>query len=273
MALETERGPMIMRFSYTGDDFRADQFASQFAGPDLPIPEVFGIGQLGQQWWCISQRMPGVHLDELTPVQMGSVLPSLAATLRAMRAVPASNTSGYGGWDRRGNGQFQTFEAYLLDVATDTPGTRGGGWRSRLATQPRAQRVFDDALSLMKEQLQFVPTSRQLIHSDTLNYNVTVDDGRISGIFDWGCGLWGDALYDLAWIRFCEWWYPQWSALHMSDRLQEAVRTQGDNVRERMLCYLLHIGLGSIRYNALKENWPVMDDAVAATGAVMRTWA
>jgi hygromycin-B 4-O-kinase len=105
-----------------------------------------------------------------------------------------------------------------------------------------------------------------------LNYNVTVTGDRITGIFDWGCALWGDALYDLAWIRFCEWWYPQWSGLNLSDRMQAAVGTEGDNVSERMLCYLLHIGLGSISYNAMIENWTVMNDAVDATEAVLRAW-
>jgi hygromycin-B 4-O-kinase len=260
-----------MRFSQTGEDFRTDQLASQFAGPALPIPAVYGIGQYGGRWWCISQRMPGVHLDDLSAGELDAAVPSLAAMLRAMRCVPAA-TTGYGGWDTYGNGQFETFADYLLDVADDTPGGRGSGWSVRLATQPRAQQVFDDALSTMREHVRFAPEARQLIHRDTLNYNVTVTGDRITGIFDWGCALWGDALYDLAWIRFCEWWYPQWSVLQLSDRMQAAVGAEGDNVSERLLCYLLHIGLGSISYNAMIENWPVMNDAVDATEVVLRAW-
>jgi hypothetical protein len=60
--------------------------------------------------------------------------------------------------------------------------------------------------------------------------------------------------------------------LQLSDRMQAAVGAEGDNVSERLLCYLLHIGLGSISYNAMIENWPVMNDAVDATEVVLRAW-
>ena len=48
---------------------------------------------------------------------------------------------------------------------------------------------------------------RHLIHSDLLNYNVLVADGRISAVIDWGCAMYGDFLYDLAWFEFWAPWY------------------------------------------------------------------
>lgn len=263
--LDTASGPMVLRFSNTGDDFRADELASEFSGPDLPIPRVYGTGQLDDRFWCLSERMPGIHLDELNADQMNVVIASLAAMLRAMRAVDSSHTTGFGGWDAKGNGTFSTFADQLLDVTVDTPGERGGGWSERLATHTRARQVFDAGVHLMEEYSHFVPDSRQLIHEDTINYNVTVSEGRISGIFDWGCAMWGDALYDLAWFNFWNPWYPQWSSLDLPTRLQEAVGAEGDHVAERMHCYLLHIGVMHIRYNALIENERALDEVATAT--------
>lgn len=259
-----------MRFSQTGDDFRADQLASRFAGPDLPIPAVYGIGQIDDRWWCISQRMPGVHLDDLSATQLEAVLPSLAAMLRAMRDVPATGNHGFGGWDEDGNGRFPSFADQLLDVAIDRPAERGGGWSEGLRARTDAWKTFHTGLTVLESLTSFVPPTRQLIHQDTINFNVTVNGGRISGIFDWGCAMWGDALYDLAWFRFWNPWYPQWKPLHLPDRLEEEVGIEGDHARERMACYLLHIGIGHIRYNAFTENWKSLNEVVDATNSLLR---
>lgn len=270
VALDTKRGPMIMRFSETGDDFGSDQLASQYAGPDLPIPAVYGIGQIGDRWWCISQRMPGGHLDELNAEELEVALPSVAAMLRALRSVTSENTSGYGGWDANGNGRFKSFADQLLDVAIDVPGDRGGGWSVRLRLHPRAQSVFEAGISKLESLIPYVPSVRQLIHQDTINYNVTMAGNQISGIFDWGCAMWGDALYDLAWFRFWYPWYPQWASLDLPSTLEEMVGVEGEHHSERMACYLVHIAIGHIRYNAFTENWKAMNEVVDATQSLLR---
>lgn len=269
--LNTPAGPMVLRFSRTADDFRADELASHYASSYLPIPRVFGIGQIDERFWCLSERMPGVHLDELNADQLVEVIPSLAAMLREMRAVDSSHTSGFGGWDDDGNGTFATFADQLLDVASDdTPDQRGGGWSERLQPHRHAQRIFDDGMSVLRDLVNYIPPVRQLIHQDTINYNVTVSDGRISGIFDWGCAMWGDALYDIAWFRFWNPWYPQWSAVDLPAQLEKRVGIEGANAAERMQCYLLHIGLMHIRYNALIENWTAMNEVATETETLLR---
>lgn len=269
--LDTDRGPMVLRFSMTGDDFRADELARRFAGPNLPIPVVFGTGKLGDRFWCMSRRMPGIHLDELDAERLIEVLPSLATMLREMRAVKSEDTTGLGGWDMNGNGHFTSFADQLLDVANDSsPSERGGGWSERLRPHSHAQMVFDEGMIVLRDLVQHIPTVRQLIHQDTINYNVTVNQHQISGIFDWGCAMWGDALYDLAWFRFWNPWYPQWASIGVPERLEHLVGTDGSHAGLRMRCYLLHIGLMHIRYNALIENWTAMNEVVAETEKLLR---
>ncbi len=270
VGFESERGPMVIRFSATADDFRADELAARFASSFLPIPQVYGIGALGDRYWCISQRMPGIHLDDLDAQGMVEVLPSLTAMLRSMRDVSAADTYGYGGWDTNGNGRFASFAGQLLEVGVDNPGERGGGWSENLRQHAHAQSIFDAGMSSLRELVTFAPDVRQLIHQDTINFNVTVANGKISGIFDWGCAMWGDALYDLAWFRFWNPWYTQWASVNIPDQLERMVGVQGDHAHERMHCYLLHIGIGHIRYNAFTENWSAMTDVVHATDKVLR---
>lgn len=264
-AVSTPSGEYILRLAQTADDFRCDQFAARFASPRLPIPPVQALGQHGQQWFCISSRMPGIHLDELTAEDMAVTLPTLAEMLIAIREVDSSSTHGFGGWDADGNGSFSSFADQLLDVAIDRPEERGGGWSDVLQQHPYEAGTFDRGVALLQKLCSHVPDTRQLIHMDTINFNVVTQDNKISGIFDWGCAMWGDALYDLAWFRFWNPWYPQWAELNIPDYLQQHVGVHGSHAEERMQCYLLHIGVGHIRYSAFIGNQESMTACAKAT--------
>lgn len=268
-AFDTARGSMVLRVSATADDFRADQNASALKSPFLPIPRVLCMGEWNSAWWCISELMPGGHLDDLTADQLQATVPSLLETLQAMRNVDSSRTHGYGGWDDKGNGLYASFADQLMDVAVDRTDERGGGWRSRLEQHPAELAVFDQGLSEMERLCPYIPAVRQLIHQDMLNYNVTVQNNRISGIFDWGCAMWGDALYEIAWFQFWWPWYPQWHNTSLQTALAKLASTYGDNYQERLQAYLLHIGIMHIRYNALIENWQSMRDVSRVTAAIL----
>ncbi len=269
VAVSTPSGHYIVRFAATPDDFYCDAHASQYASDDLPIPRFHGIGQLDKRFWCISDRMVGVHLDELSNEQWKQTLPSVARMLIAMREVDTSGTFGYGGWDRNGNGTFASFADQLLDVGNDVPGSRGGGWRPYLDQHEFARRVFDDGLVKLREHCRFLSVERHLIHEDTLNYNVVVHNNRISGVFDWGTAMWGDAIYDLAWFRFWNPWYPQWAELDIPGYLEREVGVNGAHRDERMHCCLLHIGLMHIRYFAFLGNLDDMNDVARETGKLL----
>ena len=43
-------------------------------------------------------------------------------------------------------------------------------------------------------------TTRHVIHGDLLNRNILVDGERINAVLDWGNALYGDHLYDAAWL-------------------------------------------------------------------------
>ena len=99
---------------------------------------------------------------------------------------------------------------------------------------------------------------RSLLHCDLMNSNALVDEGRINAVFDWGCGRFGDHLYDLAWFEF---WAP-WHTNIDVPLLREALENQWiqvgyvpTNLQERLSACYLHIGLDHIAYNAHTENW------------------
>ena len=78
-----------------------------------------------------------------------------------------------------------------------------------------------------------------------MNRNVLVQEERITAVFDWGCALYGDHLYDLAWFEFWAPWTPQLDIEHLKAQLlrrwQEVGYAPEDKEARLTACYL-HIG-------------------------------
>lgn len=97
-----------------------------------------------------------------------------------------------------------------------------------------------------------------------------VDGHQITGIFDWGCAIFGDHLYDLAWFDFWSPWYPDLdiNILHqgLEERWQQADMII-ENKSARLKACTLYIGLDHLAYNAFQED--VVN--LAATAERMKT--
>ena len=261
----------VARFSAVLEDFAKDRLAAAFASPALPIPPIIDLGEAFGGYYALSERAPGGYLDELDEAGMRRVLPSLFAALDATRDVDLSKTSGYGGWGADGVASHQTWRDYLLDVTRDEPTDRVHGWRERMAASPTGTGPFDTAYAQLQSLLQYVPDERHLIHSDLLNFNVLVADDRLTAVIDWGCSLYGDFLYDLAWFTFWSAWYSAWRGI---DFAAEACRHYASiglavpSFAQRLRCYELHIALGGMAYAAFKERWEFLEWVARQTMAM-----
>jgi hygromycin-B 4-O-kinase len=250
---EDQRRELVIRFGRYLDDFEKDQRAASFASAALPILEVFEIGVAFDGYFVISARARGVPLEALDRAGWVAVLPSLFGALDALRGVDLSLTPGYGDWDRNGSASERSWRKFLVAIDTDSPERRTHGWREKLIASPIGDELFRAAHALLAELSEQLPDLRSLVHSDLINRNVLVADGRICAIFDWGCSFYGDFLYDVAWLAF---WSPWFEALAALDVVQEAERHYASiglrvpNLRARMRCCMLHIGLVHLAYNA-----------------------
>ena len=260
---------LVIRFGQHVDDFRKDQQASAYRTPDLPIPEVLAIGPAFDGYFAISTRVHGVPLERLNATQWRSIVPSLAAALEAMRVADISATAGFGGWGNEGDAPHARWSGHLLSVRNDTPHQRTHGWRARLAAFPDANATFSWGFDLLA-QVASDAVPRCLIHADLINRNVLVDESAITGVFDWGCGCYGDHLYDLAWFEFWAPWFPELDMHILRSELERRWRAVGYVPRqkdERLLACYLHIGLDHLAYNAHLGDQP----ALAATAERMQT--
>lgn len=248
---------LVIRFGKHVDDFQKDQRAHTHAAPGLPIPAVLEIGEAYGEYYCISSRVRGGPLEEVSGETWLTLIPAIVDMLEGLRLADLSATSGFGGWERDGQAPQASWSDHLLKVGIDHPDLRVHGWRAKLAAAPEAEAAFEWGWQLLKEIVSDdIP--RGLVHGDLMNKNVFVRDGRISGVFDWGCSLYGDHLYELALIEFWAPWYPELDIRSLRHELElrwQVVGYHPQNLTNRLNACYLHIGLDHLAYHSYLENW------------------
>ena len=261
----------VIRFSHHEDDFDRDAHAHRFASPRLPIPQVAHRGVMEDVSYAVSQRIRGRYIDELTGEGFRRTLPSLLVALDALRSADTSSYTGYGTWNSAGNGAQSSWPGSLRASLEDSPEQRGGPWRPRLETSPTGAAALDRDLLVLERMLKDMPNLRHVVHSDLLNYNAFVDHHRLTGVIDWGCAMYGDFVYELAWFEFWSPWYPQWQGIDIAAKACDFFLERGADLhdyRERLLCYQLHIGLAHQAYNASIGRWDALADVTRHTAAI-----
>ncbi len=258
-AFAHDGGEKVIRWSHFADNFERDELAAGYSRDDLPIPEIIALGQTGEHFYAVSPYVAGTYLETLSTAELEKSLPSLLRMLRVLRRVDLSATTGFGIWDKEGKASHSTWESFLLDDKNDSAGSLIKGWRANLAVSPVGMGVFSQLWSRFERLVEHCPDKRQLVHSDMINGNVLAADGRITALLDWGSSIFGDALYDIAWFVFWQPWYPRFAEIDLAGQLLDDFRSDPNantsGLNARLLCYLAHIGLDSIAYNAFRKDW------------------
>jgi hygromycin-B 4-O-kinase len=270
-AFESTDGPRVIRFSDHPDDFDRDTYAARFRTNHLPIPRITHRGTLNGVNYAVSERVQGGYLDDLDHAGFEATLPSLLDALENLRTAPLEGSSGYGGWNSSGNGTSVSWHASLRASVQDPASQRGGPWRSQLASSPIGTEAFDRDVPVLLRRIADMPEDRHLIHGDMLNFNVFVDRHRISGLIDWGCAMYGDFLYELAWFAFWWPWYPKWHGAEIISAARNHFAERGadlESFRERLLTYQLQIGLTHQAYHATTGDWAMLEAVTRRTTAI-----
>ncbi len=85
-----------------------------------------------------------------------------------------------------------------------------------------------------------------------------VQGSRITAVIDWGNALYGDWLYDAAWLMFWWSWFPQWRNIDIGAELERHWEQHGSlptGLRHRLQACQVHIGLDAMAYNAYRRRW------------------
>jgi hygromycin-B 4-O-kinase len=259
----------VLRWCHSSETFEKDTVAGSFSCEAMPVPKVIDSGVKFETHFAITEFAQGKFINTLNAAELTHALPALFNLFDALRTADISSTTGYGGWNKDGIGSRKSWKAYLLGVKGDDDTERfTSGWYAHLAKSAIGTRIFDELYSRFETLVEKCPEVRELIHSDLLNYNLLVLDSKISGVIDWQCSLYGDALYDVAWFIFYEPWFPEFARVQLGQQLMahfETVAANNANLKARLLCYQLHIGLDSIIYNTFKKDWQAVQEVADYT--------
>jgi len=259
--------PAVIRFGAYGEDFAKDRIMAGASSAALPIPEFIDMGPAPGGYCAVSVRAYGVALDDLDEPAMRAVLPALLSALDAVRDLVPQATEGFGLWPAGGPGLADSWATALLSIDEDR--SRTPGWRDRLATSPAGEGAFQAGYVRLAQLVDRLPSERHVIHGDLLNRNVLVDGARITAVLDWGNALYGDHLYDVAWLLYWWPWQSQWAGIDIRAELDAHWRQIGDplqDVDSRLIAYQLHIGLDALAYTAFVGRW---DDVERNSDQVM----
>ncbi len=230
-------------------DFAKDAYVYRhYASPSLPIPPIYQLGMVGDLSYAISHLMPGKNMIGLPTAEIASYVPALIETLDAIHASDVSISTGYGAFDANGVAPYRSWREFMISIGDEhEPGSFYGRWHNLFDETFLEHDVWERIYAAMEQMLDYCPEQRWLLHADYAFGNVLVQDGRINAVLDWANAMYGDFLFDVAWLDHV---LPDHQIL---DRCAAYYAAQGrviPHYRERLQCYNYLIALDSMRYYA-----------------------
>jgi len=246
---------LVARFGKYREDFEMDKLAMAFDRPGLPVPRVLDIGPAFGESFAISERHVGRFLDSIGPDESDQLAPEVLRLLDALREVPVDqNLSAR--WP--GDEPHLSWRDWLTTSVEDDGNERVGGWRKELAKAPEIEAVYVRSLREMLALVADVPATLHVVHRDLLNRNVLVDDKcEVTAVYDWGCSVFGDYLFDVAWFTFWAPWMKGVGRLDMGRLVRSHLReidVDVTNFDERLRCYELQIGAEHLGYQTVMND-------------------
>ncbi|MCH8062075.1 MAG: phosphotransferase [Chloroflexi bacterium] len=227
--------------------FGKDQLiAERLASSGIPVPPILHRGTFDGLLFAISLKYPGVPLDELEPSDYRRVIPAVIETLDTIHRIDISDTQNYGLFDDRGAGLFPSWADYLLDVANEES-EEGfyGKWHWMFDETFVDREFFDRIYEQMRSLLKYCPEERFLVHADYAFGNVLAEDGKITAVLDWANSVYGDFLYDVAWLDIG---YPDADYRSLFEQYYRDRGRSMPHYAERLVCYQCYICLDSMRW-------------------------
>lgn len=234
----------IVRINRDDFPFRKDDFAARrFATKALPIPAVLHLDAMNPECFaCITPRARGTMLNLLPAGVRDNIMPQVMAMLDAIHMSNVTH-SGYGIFDASGHAPHHSWQAAMLTEAIGNE----PHWHSLFGDtcmEPTVHRALSSQVISLSVNL---PDMRQLVHGDVGMDNTIAHAGGITAVIDWSGAMYGDPLFDVAWLHV--WWKEvPFARLYR----EHATRTAIDltDYEMRLRCYASCFGLNALGFFA-----------------------
>ena len=258
---------LVARFGPHVVDFAKDRRAAGFAAHGVPVPGFAALFETEDGWCAITERVWGAEIENVNRRGWELIERPLLDAIAAMWTIDLSTATGFGHWDAAGNAPMLTWSSVLLAVAEDRPEARIHGWRHKIGQSPVGLETLRTALAELRPIAGACPhDERSVVHADLLHGNALVVEDRINGIFDWGASMYGDPVFEPAWVSFWAPWHPGIDGPGFVDRWRvRAMSAERDlsAFDERLRACHLSIGVEHLAYNAYRGRWDVLERVAA----------
>ncbi|KIL40564.1 hypothetical protein SD70_12480 [Gordoniibacillus kamchatkensis] len=242
----------VVRFNHSGEGFARElRLYESYHRQGLPMPRIVAIGTTEGFHYCISKRAPGTTLIRLPLEQIREFVPRLTDTFAQLQRLQLGKTAGYGWVNAEGNGDFDSWPAFLASFFAEEQDGFWHGWYRLFEAGILERDVFWPLYGRMMEDARRAPPERHLVHGDFHLGNMIGDGSAITAIVDWEMAAYGDYMFDLATMQL---WTPQ---LQFPEKFRQRMAEQGVHIpyfEERLRCGLLFKGLDGLRFFAKKED-------------------
>ena len=241
----------VIRINKENEGFEKDKYMyDTFASSDVPIPQVMEIGKMDEKYfYAITKKVPGKILNSYSDEEFTQIFLQVFQVLEHMRNTDISTSQNFGHFTATGEAHFSSWKEFLLSINDED----WFHWERIFEETFFEKTVFEDAYKKLTELVSFCPEERYLVHGDFGGDNVIAQKDEITGIIDWSEALYGDFLYDVAWMDF---WNNH--ALSVKDTFYELSHNKGDNMdhyNERILAYQIRLGLSSLYFYAITNQF------------------
>lgn len=234
----TDSSQMIFRLGPNQKNFIKDGKAHELYNSDMiPIPALHQTGTFNDRlFYALSEKAPGIRMDRLDEAAAARLRPSILATLEAIHLSRLPEENGFGRW-AAAQPLTASWKERLLNGNPKSDLPNGGSFED----QSSIHRYWERCRSLC----ELMPEIRCLVHGDFGGNNAFVQNDRISGVIDWAESLYGDPLYDVAWLTF---WKKDKALLGEYLETAAGKKFGQENPEERLECYSIRIGLGALTH-------------------------
>lgn len=248
-------GSQAFSFKEGGEDFiiRINKHSSQGYKKDkeafsrfkkyIPMAEITTIGILDNGYhFAISKKVEGETFKHLSSENKEKVMTDLFKTLETIHSIDISSEEGFGKWGADKPAEYGSWKEMLLGVGKHLGDETEGN--SLFQTSFLEKEVWGKIYQRFVGLVEFCPEEKYLVHGDYGFDNLLIKDEKVTGVIDWEHSMYGDFLFDVAWLGF-------WSGESKYEKkYSEFVQKDIPHFQQRVLCYKLFIGLGSLSFYA-----------------------
>lgn len=240
-SFSTDLGDFVIRVNKERGSYDKDLYAYKHFDKNLiPMPEMIEIGSLGERlFYAISKKSSGKNLDEWDDDAILGLLPQLFGILDVIHAqkIPESE---FGYWDGKGEAYSRSWKEFIL--LKDDELRRGDELTDDSFLEMDVVNRVDN---VFKGLVKYLPEEKCLVHGDYGFNNIITDGRKITGVLDWGEGMYGDFMYDVSWLSF---WSSNIPYGKLIKKHYMEIEKRVEKYDERLLCYEICIGMGALGF-------------------------